>query len=226
LFLALFVISPSDGYIYYPTGLDFAIRYSPASLSVISVVALVEDKKNGCTNHPMRQDRANRSRRHRRPQARIRRFAKDFFPFLAYPFLSHTHIHIESKSEAQLLKPNYIVIHFILTPEAGASQIPSILAGEQTPPPSDSALGSKDYSRPPIAIVMGGGYDDAGMELMRNASKGNTNSRPVPWLRADLTKPAPPLGPEYGKAMVARVKEVLARLESEGKLGEDEVYWY
>ncbi|KAK3314303.1 hypothetical protein B0H66DRAFT_630865 [Apodospora peruviana] len=105
------------------------------------------------------------------------------------------------------LKPEYDVIHFILTPEAGATQIPAILKGEQSPP-LDSALGTKDYSKPPIAVILGGGYDDAAIEHIMKAA------------------PAPPLGPEYGKAMVARVKEVLAKLEKEGKLGEEKLQWY
>ncbi|KAI1349195.1 hypothetical protein F5Y01DRAFT_192085 [Xylaria sp. FL0043] len=120
------------------------------------------------------------------------------------------------------LKPEYEVIHFVLTPEAGAVQIPAILRGHQSPP-SDSALGSKDYSKTPVAVILGGGYDDAGIEVIMNASKG---IKPIPWLRPDLSIPAPPLGPEYGKAMVARVKEVLAQLSEDGKMDTEEIHWY
>ncbi len=93
----------------------------------------------------------------------------------------------------------------------------------EQPPLSDSALGSKDYSRLPVAIILGGGYDDASTDLMMKAAAG---IKPIPWLRPDLTKPAPPLGPEYGKVLVARVKELLARLEKEGKMNEEKVHWY
>ena len=55
----------------------------------------------------------------------------------------------------------------------------------------------------------------------------------VVWLRADLKKERPPLGPEYGKFVVGCVKECLGRLKEEGKLGVDEegggeerVYYY
>lgn len=50
----------------------------------------------------------------------------------------------------------------------------------------------------------------------------------VAWLRHDGSKPAPPVGPEYGKAMVQRVRDTLDSLKNEGKLGngETEVYWY
>lgn len=113
-------------------------------------------------------------------------------------------------------------MHFVMTPEDGASQIPAILRGENPPAPK-SELGTKDYSTAPVAVILGGGYDDAGVEQMMKASVG---TKPVPWLRPDLTKPAPPLGPEYGKALVARIKELLAQLEKEGKLDEEKVHWY
>ncbi|KAK7740828.1 hypothetical protein SLS62_011013 [Diatrype stigma] len=120
------------------------------------------------------------------------------------------------------LKPEYDVIHFVLTPEAGIAQIPAILRGEQ-PPPSESTLGSKDYSKTPIAVILGGAYDDTDTERMMKAS---TGIKPIPWLRPDLSKPTPPPGPEYGKAMVARIKELIPQLEQEGKMNEEKVQWY
>ncbi|KAK7746394.1 hypothetical protein SLS53_002353 [Cytospora paraplurivora] len=120
------------------------------------------------------------------------------------------------------LKPEYEVIHFVMHPETGAVQIPAILRGEQ-PPSSDSELGSKDYSMKPVAIILGAGYDDAGVEVLRKAS---TGIYPIPWLRPDLSKPAPPLGPEYGKALVGRIKELLPQLEKEGKSNSEEVFWF
>ncbi|KAI1428590.1 hypothetical protein F5Y12DRAFT_710890 [Xylaria sp. FL1777] len=120
------------------------------------------------------------------------------------------------------LKPEYDVCHFILTPEGGSLQIPAILKGDSSPP-SDSALGSKDYSKAPIAVILGGGYDDAGIDMMMKASAG---IKPIVWLRPDLTKPAPPLGPEYGKALVVRIKELLAQLSKDDKLNEEKIHWY
>ncbi|ROV87335.1 hypothetical protein VMCG_10703 [Cytospora schulzeri] len=99
---------------------------------------------------------------------------------------------------------------------------PRIFRGEQ-PPSSDSELGTRDYSKKPVAVILGGGYDDADTEVMMKASAG---IHPIPWLRPDLTKPAPPLGPEYGKALVGRIKELLPQLEKEGKMNEEKVYWY
>lgn len=109
-----------------------------------------------------------------------------------------------------------------MTPQNGATQIPAILKGDKSVP-ADSELGSKDYSEAPVAVILGGGYTDADIELMFNASAG---LRPIPWLRPDLTKPAPPLGPKYGKAMVKRVKERLVELEKGGKMNDEQVVWY
>ena len=113
------------------------------------------------------------------------------------------------------------VVHLILTPEAGKVQIPALLKGEKEVP-SDSELGSKNYEKAPVAVLLGAGYDDKAIEELRKASEG-TN---VPWLRPDTTKPAPPLGPEYGKALVARIKETIKTLTEEKKMEEDAVVWY
>lgn len=37
-------------------------------------------------------------------------------------------------------------------------------------------------------------------------------------MRPDTKKPTPPHGPEYGKAMVARIKETMKILEEKGEL--------
>lgn len=115
-----------------------------------------------------------------------------------------------------------LVIHFVLTPEAGAVQIPAIFRGDQSPP-SDSELGSKDYSEKPVAVILGGAYTDADTEAMMKAAAG---IHPVPWLRPDTSKPAPPLGPEYGKALTARIKVLVSELEKDGKMKEEKVFWY
>ena len=109
-----------------------------------------------------------------------------------------------------------------MTTEGGTMQIPAMLRGGLSPP-SDSKLGSKEYSKPSLAVILGAGYDDADTEVMMKAS---TNIRPIPWLRPDMTKPTPPLGSEYGKSLVACVKELLARLVTEGNMSDEEVYWY
>lgn len=63
---------------------------------------------------------------------------------------------------------------------------------------------------------------------MRDACKSVQGAEKVPWLRLDLTKPTPPLGPEYGKHMVGRVKDVLGELKLGEGGGEEKggIVWY
>lgn len=110
------------------------------------------------------------------------------------------------------------VIHIILSPAAGVSDIPAILQG-QSPSSTEENIGTQNYSNLPIAVVTGGGYDDRLFKEMYDAAKGK--GKAVHWLRPDLSVQTPPLGPDYGKHMVGRVKACLERLEGEGKLGEE-----
>ncbi|EXF80551.1 hypothetical protein CFIO01_04258 [Colletotrichum fioriniae PJ7] len=128
------------------------------------------------------------------------------------------------------LKPEYEVIHFITSPASGAIIIPALLTSSPPPQhPDTSSIGSGKYTSPPRAIILGGAFDEEAVKSLQNAVvKQGTASRKVPWLRHDGNKAAPPPGPEYGKAMVVRVREKLGLLEGEGKLdggyGGDE--WY
>jgi len=123
------------------------------------------------------------------------------------------------------LKPEYEVIHFVMTVAAGSAEIPALLKGEAAT--TDNELGSHDYSKAPQVVILGGGYDDEMVEEMRKATKA-AGAPEVPWLRPDATKPAPPLGPEYGKALVARLKTLMGEMKAEGKLGHgtEGVFWY
>jgi hypothetical protein len=114
------------------------------------------------------------------------------------------------------------VVQFVMSPESGVEQIPAILRGDKSVS-SDSQLGSKDYSKTPICIILGGGYDDASTEILMNAAK---DVKSLPWLRPDSSKPSPPVGPEYGKALVQRIKELIPQLEKDGKMNEAKVFWY
>jgi hypothetical protein len=84
-------------------------------------------------------------------------------------------------------------------------------------------VGSQNYSKKPVVIVTGGGYDDARFKLMNDACEGKGS---VFWLRPDLGYPMPPLGPQYGAIMVERVKKGIKELTEGGKLGEDGVFIY
>ncbi|CAM1507720.1 Fc.00g045680.m01.CDS01 [Cosmosporella sp. VM-42] len=122
------------------------------------------------------------------------------------------------------LKPEYEVVHFILTPEAGAKEIPEILQG-RTPAGAGSTIGSGNFSSGVRAIVTGGAYNDDGIAFMQKAA---ARVAEVAWLRQDVMKPTPPLGPEYGKAMVSRVRETLNCLQLDGSLDDrkGETFWY
>jgi hypothetical protein len=122
------------------------------------------------------------------------------------------------------------VVHVILSPQAGVTDIPLLLSSSAPSAPDSSqpeaagaTLGTGNHSQAPAAVVLGAGYDDAMVEEMMAACK---SSKQVPWLRPDTTKPAPPLGPAYGKALVERVKVELKRLADEGKLDSGDVVWY
>ncbi|RDL36462.1 Uncharacterized protein BP5553_05814 [Venustampulla echinocandica] len=127
------------------------------------------------------------------------------------------------------LKPEMDVVHLCLTPEAGKIEIPAIL--KQEPVTTDVELGSKNYETIPKAIIVGGGYNDEDLDVLRRSCQ--TAKTPlVPWLRPDLNKPTPPLGPEvlfkYGKALVERIKLLIKQMEKENKLNgsTDEVFWF
>ena len=72
-------------------------------------------------------------------------------------------------------------------------------------------------------MVLGGGYDDADYDEIKKVSEGE-GMRKVVWLRPDMSVQTPPLGPEYGKHMVGRVKKCLGEVVGsgglEGKKGE------
>jgi len=122
-----------------------------------------------------------------------------------------------------LLQLTSTVIHVALTPSVGASEIPVLLQGG-TPSPIDTEnVGTKNYSKPPAAVIIGAGYDDTDFAELREGCKGKSN---VPWLRIDMSKPMPPPGPGYGEAIVERVKVCLRGLAEEGKMEGDAIYWY
>jgi hypothetical protein len=118
--------------------------------------------------------------------------------------------------------PSYLVIHVILSVEAGVSVIPALLRGERPPSPDEENIGTRNYLKPPAAIITGGGYDDANVKEMRDACKGESN---VPWLRPDMNA-LPPQGPGYELAIAEKVKACLGRLVKDLKMKEDGVYHF
>jgi len=113
------------------------------------------------------------------------------------------------------------VIHVILSAEAGAAEIPLLLEGNSLP--ASENVGSQNYSRKPVAVVTGGGYDDARFKMMKDACEGKGS---VSWLRPDMGYPMPALGPQYSAIMIERVKKGIKELVESGKLGKDGVFIY
>lgn len=119
------------------------------------------------------------------------------------------------------------MVHFVKTPEAGVKDLPLVLMGSE-PETAASSVGTGNIVDGATAVILGGGYDDDDYEAMRKAVDAATLERRPVWLRNDLSVDMPPPGPEYGKAVVVRVKNLLAKLEKEKKLdgSDSSSYWY
>ncbi|KAJ4409643.1 hypothetical protein N0V91_002564 [Didymella pomorum] len=122
------------------------------------------------------------------------------------------------------LQPEFETIEFIQTVSGGRTLIPALLRGEK-PSSSPSTLGTKNYAKPPIAVILGAAFDDRGIAELREAANVQ-GAKDVPWLRPDTSKATPPPGPLYGKAMVERIKERVKELEGRGELGRGGVVWF
>lgn len=114
--------------------------------------------------------------------------------------------------------------------ESGKVTIPELLSGN-TPPshPESSAIGSGNYAQIPQAVVLGGAFEDADLDALRDAVKAVKGARGVAWVRQDTTQPAPPVtSPEYPKLMTRRTKEAIIQLHKDGKLDgkNDTIEWY
>jgi hypothetical protein len=118
------------------------------------------------------------------------------------------------------------VIHACLSPAAGGEEISAILRCEKPSPSNSEAaeLGTHDYSKPPAAIALGAAYEEEDGKAMREAC---TDHLDIPWLIFDKSTPLDvPMGPECGKAVVARAKLLKKKLQDEGRLNGDGIYYY
>lgn len=120
------------------------------------------------------------------------------------------------------------VIHFIMSLEGGLRNLPLIFSGS-TPANEESSLGTKNYSQPTKAIVLGGGYSDDDLAKLREAATSSSGAVRVPWLKADTekTKRGPEPGtPEYSQLVALRVKETLGELlnQTDLNLSENDVF--
>lgn len=109
-----------------------------------------------------------------------------------------------------------------------------LLRGE-IPAERTSELGTRAVSpsRRPVVVVLGGSYNDT-FEQVHDAveaefTQAGATSAGVVWMRQNATKlPGPVETPEQKQALVQMVRDGLAGLQSEGKLGggESRVAWY
>ncbi|KAF1851046.1 uncharacterized protein K460DRAFT_302766 [Cucurbitaria berberidis CBS 394.84] len=123
-----------------------------------------------------------------------------------------------AKKVREDLLPEYDVIHIILTLEAGTLEIPRLLSGK-TPEKTPGNHGSQNYTQKPVAIAVGGGFDNEAFGQMKDASK---DVQSVVWVRPDVNyraeMPALSDTEAFGAATAVRVKKCLNEL-SVGKEG-------
>lgn len=126
------------------------------------------------------------------------------------------------------LTPHPPVVHFVLG-AAAITEIPTFLNG-QVPSDPSSTLGSGNLSERPVAVALGGGFVDTFDEVHDGVDKAlGASGGGLAWLRHDGSKPGPaPGSPGYGESVAQRIKDTLAGLEGEGKLGGGQagVYWF
>ncbi|CAG8954699.1 hypothetical protein HYFRA_00004621 [Hymenoscyphus fraxineus] len=107
---------------------------------------------------------------------------------------------------------DFPVIHLCLSNKVAKSQIPLILKME--PVTTNNELGSKNYTAIPKAVIMGAGYSDSDVDSIRKACL-DAQTPLVPWLRPDTRLPTPSLGPEYCRALVARIKALMMDMKKD-----------
>ena len=125
-------------------------------------------------------------------------------------------------------------LHFISDPEVAKADLPRFLRHEPPSTASSGDIGSKDYSRPPEAFVLGLGYTNDVVDEFRKACEGV--GKGVPWVVGGLSKDefrslvdAKSLGPpeQHGPRAAEMQKRKVLEVLSEGKGGKDGMFaWY
>ncbi|KAJ5168703.1 uncharacterized protein N7482_004297 [Penicillium canariense] len=132
------------------------------------------------------------------------------------------------KPVAELLLPEYEVVHFITTNEACLSDIPRLLSGQKPQSADESGVGTQNYSKTARAVIFGRGYDITEVEQFRKASDGS-NVHPVAWITGDPNrKPGPndpPPGPGYAQFAAEQVKGKLNKWRDEGATKDGIILW-
>ncbi|KAI1768003.1 hypothetical protein GGR53DRAFT_31351 [Hypoxylon sp. FL1150] len=138
---------------------------------------------------------------------------------------------VVGKPVAEGLKPEYEVTLFCLGAQATAAEIPYILKGV-APPTQSSHVGTGDFSRPPVAVLMGRAWDEADAASVKAAieSVGLPPGAAPVILRNDPSVPvaAQPPAPAYAEELLRRMRAALGRLVAGEKLEgpEEGIVWY
>ncbi|KAI1138558.1 hypothetical protein F5Y05DRAFT_43737 [Hypoxylon sp. FL0543] len=128
------------------------------------------------------------------------------------------------------LKPEYEVVLFCLGSEPTAAEVPYILRGT-APPAQSSYIGTGNYAKPPVAVLMGQAWDEAAVAKVKSAIRGvglRPDASPV-IMRNDTSIPTPqPPAPEYTEQLLRRMRDTLGKLVAGEKLDgpEEGVVWY
>lgn len=90
-------------------------------------------------------------------------------------------------------------------------------------------LGSQNYGQAPVAVAMGGAFDDEAFDQINDACKAVEGVKQVPWLRLDKTKPpttgqaavgqapTPEMFEAFAEGTAKRVKDCLGREDVKGE---------
>lgn len=82
-------------------------------------------------------------------------------------------------------------------------------------------MGTGNYTRQPIAVLVGSWYDD---QMIRDFQDSVSNFPPLLWLRVDKNISSPPLGPQYSIVVGRRIKARLLELVVTGAESPDFVH--
>lgn len=82
-------------------------------------------------------------------------------------------------------------------------------------------MGTGDYTRPPVAILVGSWYND---QMIQDFQHSTSDFPPLLWLRVDKTISSPPLGPQYSIVVGRRIKAKLLELVVTGGESPDFVH--
>ena len=135
------------------------------------------------------------------------------------PLLTHSR---RTPSSLQLVThhPSSIVIHVVRDTQSAQTELPALLKGESVTP--SSGFGSNvDNSSPTSgnevkAVIVGGGYSPEEFDAIKAAVD---SVKPLPFVRADTSKPRPagaPPGPPQPSEIRERVTKALGEAKGKG----------